>query len=90
MAVRLRLRRMGSKKRPFYRVVASDPRYQRDGRFIEVIGTYDPIKENAGTTIDEVKALEWLNKGALPTDTVRNIFSETGIMKKFHDMKSGK
>ena len=90
MAVKLRLRRMGSKKKPFYRVVAADARYQRDGRFIEIVGTYDPIKDNAGTKIDEEKALEWLKKGAIPTDTVKNILSEAGIMKKFRDIKSGK
>ena len=90
MAVKLRLRRMGAKKRPSYRIVAPDSRYQRDGRFIEVIGTYDPIKDNAGTKIDEEKTLEWLNKGAIPTDTVKNLLSEAGIMKKFHDMKKVK
>lgn len=90
MAVKLRLRRMGAKKRPFYRIVASDSRYQRDGRFIEVIGTYNPIEENSETIIDEEKALNWLKSGAVPTDTVKDIFSKAGIMKKFHDTKVGK
>ena len=90
MAVKLRLRRMGAKKRPFYRIVASDSRYQRDGRFIEIIGTYNPIDEKSETIIDEEKALNWLKNGATPTDTVKDIFSKAGIMKKFHDIKTGK
>lgn len=90
MAVKLRLKRMGSKKRPFYRIVVSDSRNQRDGKFIELIGTYDPIKDNADVKIDEEKAIKWLNNGAIPTDTVRDILSKNGIMKKFHEMKNGK
>ena len=90
MAVKLRLKRMGAKKRPFYRIVASDSRSPRDGRFIETVGTYDPIVEPAEIKIDEEKALKWLKDGATPTDTVRNLFSKTGIMKKFHDEKRGK
>ena len=90
MAVKLRLRRMGAKKRPFYRIVAADARYQRDGRFIEIIGTYDPIGVNSETKIDEEKAMNWLKVGAVPTDTVKDIFSKAGIMKKVHDAKNGK
>ena len=90
MAVKIRLKRMGAKKRPFYRIVASDSRSPRDGRFIETVGTYDPIVEPAEIKIDEEKALKWLKDGATPTDTVRNLFSKTGIMKKFHDEKRGK
>ncbi len=90
MAVKLRLKRMGAKKRPFYRIVASDSRSPRDGRFIETVGTYNPIIEPAEIKIDEEKALKWLKDGATPTDTVRNLFSKTGIMKKFHDEKRGK
>ncbi len=90
MAVKLRLKRMGAKKRPFYRIVASDSRSPRDGRFIETVGTYNPIVEPAEIKIDEEKALKWLKDGATPTDTVRNLFSKTGIMKKFHDEKRGK
>ncbi len=90
MAVKLRLKRMGAKKRPFYRVVAADSRSPRDGRFIETIGTYNPIANPAEVKIDEQLALKWLNNGAIPTDTVRDLFSKQGIMKKFHDSKMTK
>ncbi len=78
---------MGAKKVPFYRIVAADARVRRDGRDIETIGTYDPTKKPAIINIDEEKALNWLNKGAVPTDTVRNILSQNGIMKKFAESK---
>ena len=87
MAVKLRLKRMGSKQKPFYRIVAADSRFPRDGRFIELVGTYNPIKGQEVVTVDEEKALKWLNNGAEPTDTVRNILSSQGIMKKFNDSK---
>ncbi len=87
MAVKLRLKRMGSKSRPFYRIVAADSRSPRDGKFIETIGTYNPITDKDQIKVDEEKALKWLNNGAIPTDTVRNILSETGTWAKF---KSGK
>ena len=87
MAVKLRLKRMGSKKAPFYRVVAADSRSPRDGRFIETVGTYNPIVEPAEVKIDEEKALNWLSKGAIPTDTVRDLFRSQGIMEKFHNSK---
>ncbi len=90
MAVKLRLKRMGAKKRPFYRIVAADSRSPRDGRFIETIGTYNPITEPAEVKINEEIALKWLSTGAIPTDTVRDLFSKQGIMKKFHEQKSGK
>lgn len=90
MAVKLRLMRMGAKKRPFYRIVAADSRYPRDGKFIEVVGTYNPVVENDSLKIDEEKAIKWLNTGALPTDTVRNLFSKAGVMEKFHNSKLGK
>lgn len=90
MAVKLRLKRMGSKQKPFYRIVAADARSPRDGRFIETIGTYDPIKGNDVVTIDEEKALKWLNNGAQPTDTVRNILSKNGIMTKYAESKNKK
>ena len=92
MAVKLRLKRMGSKKKPFYRVVAADSRTKRDGETIEDIGIYNPITEPATVKIDEEKALAWLKNGAQPTDTVRDLFSKEGIMKKFHEskMKKGK
>lgn len=87
MAVKLRLKRMGAKKRPFYRIVAADSRVTRDGKFIELIGTYNPIVEPAEIKINEEIALKWLNTGATPTDTVRDLFSKQGIMKKFHESK---
>ncbi len=90
MAVKLRLKRMGAKKRPFYRIVAADSRSPRDGRFIEEVGYYNPIETPAVVKIDEEKALAWLSNGAIPTDTVRNLFSEQGIMKKFHETKMTK
>ena len=83
MAVKLRLKRMGSKKKPFYRIVAADSRSPRDGRFIETIGTYNSIKSPAELTIDEEKALKWLNNGAIPTDTVKNLFTQKGINAKY-------
>ncbi len=87
MAVKLRLKRMGAKQRPFYRVVAADSRFPRDGRFLEVVGTYNPIMKPAEIKIDEEKALYWLSQGAQPTETVKNIFSKEGIMKKFAESK---
>ena len=90
MAVKLRLKRMGSKKRPFYRVVAADSRSPRDGRFIEEVGYYNPITEPAEVKINEEIALKWLKNGAEPTDTVRDLFSKQGIMKKFHESKMTK
>ena len=75
MAVKLRLKRMGAKKRPFYRIVAADSRSPRDGRFIEQVGYYNPIEEPAVIKIDEELAMKWLKNGAIPTDTVRNLFS---------------
>ena len=85
MAVKLRLTRMGAKKRPTYRIVATGSRRPRDGQYLELIGTYQPLDEQV--KIDEEKALKWLNTGAIPTDTVRNLFSKEGIMKKFADSK---
>jgi small subunit ribosomal protein S16 len=90
MAVKLRLKRMGAKKRPFYRIVAADSRAPRDGRFIEEIGYYNPIETPAVVKIDEEKAQKWLSTGAIPTDTVRDLFSKQGIMKKFHESKMTK
>ena len=82
MAVKLRLKRMGSKQKPFYRVVAADSRSPRDGRFIETVGTYNPIKQPAEVNIDEEKANKWLNNGAQPTDTVKALLSKAGILAK--------
>ena len=87
MAVKLRLKRMGGKQKPFYRIVAADSRFPRDGRFIESVGTYDPIKGREVVSVDEEKVLTWLNNGAEPTDTVRNILSRQGIMKKYAESK---
>ncbi len=90
MAVKIRLKRMGAKKKPFYRIVAADSRSPRDGRFIEVIGTYNPLVTPAEVKIDENLAMKWLKTGATPTDTVRNILSKNGIMAKFAKEKQGK
>ena len=87
MAVKLRLKRMGSKQKPFYRVVAADSRSPRDGRFIETVGTYDPVKKEESITIDEEKALKWLNNGAQPTDTVNNLLTKKGIWAKYKNTK---
>ena len=87
MAVKLRLKRMGSKQKPFYRVVAPDSRSPRDGRFIETVGTYDPVKKEESITIDEEKALKWLNNGAQPTDTVKNLLTKKGIWAKYKNTK---
>jgi len=88
--VKLRLKRLGAKKAPFYRIVAADSRARRDGRDIETIGYYDPTKNPIIVKIDEEKALKWLNDGAAPSDTVRSILSANGIMKKFADAKKSK
>jgi small subunit ribosomal protein S16 len=87
MATRIRLKRIGAHKAPFYRVVVSDSRSPRDGRFIEEIGTYNPVTQPAVVNIDEEKALKWLQTGAQASDTVRSLFSQAGIMKKFHESK---
>ncbi len=89
MAVKLRLTRMGAKKKPLYRIVASDSRRPRDGKYIELIGTYNPNTNPADVKIDKEVALKWLNNGAIPTDTVRNMFSKAGIMKDFAESKKG-
>jgi small subunit ribosomal protein S16 len=87
MAVKIRLNRMGAKKNPFYRVVVADSRAPRDGRFIEILGNYDPSKQPAVVNLDEAKVLDLMNKGAQPTDTVKNLFSKQGIMAKFAESK---
>ncbi len=80
MAVKIRLRRMGAKKAPFYRVVVADSRYPRDGRFIEEIGTYNPLTDPATVKIDAEMAKKWLANGAQPTDTVKALLKKQGIM----------
>lgn len=90
MAVKMRLKRMGAKKRPFYRIVVADSRFPRDGRFIEEVGYYNPIENPSIVKIDKELALKWLNNGATPTDTVRDILSKEGILKEFHESKMSK
>ena len=80
MAVKIRLRRMGAKKAPFYRVVVADSRYPRDGRFIEELGYYDPTKEPSVVKIDGDKAKEWMANGAQPTDTVRALLKKVDVL----------
>ncbi|PWA13480.1 30S ribosomal protein S16 [Pueribacillus theae] len=90
MAVKIRLKRIGAKKAPFYRLVVADSRSPRDGRFIEEIGYYNPVKSPVEVKIDEEKALQWMLKGAKPSDTVRNLFSKAGLMEKLHNTKHAK
>lgn len=80
MAVKMRLHRMGAKKNPFYRIVVADSRYPRDGRFIEELGTYNPLKEPSEVKVDADKAKEWIAKGAQPTDTVKALLKKEGIL----------
>ena len=80
MAVKIRLRRMGAKKAPFYRIVVADSRYPRNGRFIEEIGNYDPMKEPAVLNVDNDKAAQWIKNGAQPTDTVRDLLKRSGAI----------
>ncbi|NLJ33003.1 MAG: 30S ribosomal protein S16 [Firmicutes bacterium] len=88
MAVRIRLRRMGAKKAPFYRLVVADSRKARVGKVIESIGYYDPTTDPTVVKIDEEKALNWLRKGAQPSETVRSLFKNAGIMEKFASTKN--
>ncbi|UCZ51749.1 30S ribosomal protein S16 [Bacillus shivajii] len=90
MAVKIRLKRMGAKKSPFYRVVVANSRSPRDGRFIEELGTYNPLKNPVEFNVDEDKALKWMMDGAKPSDTVRNLFSNVGLMEKLHNAKNEK
>ena len=87
MSVKIRLKRMGSKKKPFYRINVADSRSPRDGRFIAQVGTYNPLTEPAQVKLEEEDILGWLNNGAQPSDTVKNILSKAGIMKKYHEAK---
>lgn len=90
MAVKIRLTRMGSKKRPSYRIVATDSRSPRDGKYLELIGFYNPLTNPAEVKINEEVALKWLNNGAILTDTARDLLSKAGIMKKFHEERQSK
>ncbi|MCX5780552.1 MAG: 30S ribosomal protein S16 [Firmicutes bacterium] len=87
MATKIRLKRMGAKKNPFYRVVVADSRTPRDGRFIEEIGYYDPATDPATIKIDEEKALKWLATGAKPSDTAKSLLQKQGIMSKFAESR---
>ncbi len=87
MAVRLRLARGGRHKRPFYRVVAADARMPRDGRFLEVLGTFDPLKNPAMPELKQERVLEWLKKGAQPSVTVRTLLRRSGLWKQFTESK---
>ena len=89
MAVKLRLRRMGRKKKPYYRIIAADSRSPRDGRFIEEIGVYNPISEPATIEVKQDRALYWLSQGAIPTETVNSLFRKTGINLRFDLKKRG-
>ncbi len=89
MAVKLRLVRMGKKKQPTYRVVAADSRSPRNGRFIEILGTYEPRAEPSVVNIDDDKALAWLTKGARPTETVEKLLRITGTWERFESQRSG-
>ena len=80
MAVKIRLRRMGAKKSPFYRIVVADSRYPRDGRFIEEIGYYNPTEEPSVVKVDPEKAKKWIANGAQPTDTVKALFKKHGVL----------
>lgn len=82
MSVKIRLRRMGAKKAPFYRVVVADSRSPRDGRFIDELGYYNPVKNPAIIEINAEKALDWLGKGAQPTETVKSLFTKAGVYAK--------
>ena len=88
MAVHLRLTRCGRHKRPFYRVVAADSRMRRDGRFLEIVGTYDPLKASEKADFKQERILDWLQKGAQPTDPVRALLRRAGIMKAFAASKN--
>ena len=80
MAVKIRLRRMGAKKAPFYRIVVADSRFPRDGRFIEEIGYYNPLTDPAEVKVDADKAKDWISKGAQPTDTVKALLKKNGVL----------
>ncbi|APT14575.1 30S ribosomal protein S16 [Lactobacillus jensenii] len=90
MAVKIRMRRMGSKRKPFYRIVVADSRAPRDGRFIEEVGYYNPVSQPKELKLDEEKVFAWLQKGAQPSDTVRSLLSGAGLMQKLHDAKYNK
>jgi len=85
MATRIRLRRMGAKKNPFYRLVVADSRYPRDGRFIEEIGYYDPTKNPSVIQVNEERALHWLKVGAQPSETAKSVLNKAGVIAKLSE-----
>ncbi|ACL69487.1 30S ribosomal protein S16 [Halothermothrix orenii] len=87
MAVKIRLRRMGSKRNAHYRLVVADSRKPRDGRFVEEIGYYNPTTEPATVKVDEEKAIKWLKNGAQPSNTVRSLLKKTGVLAKFREQQ---
>lgn len=90
MAVKIRLKRMGSKRKPFYRIVVADSRSPRDGRFIEAVGYYNPLTNPVDLKLNEEDILNWLQKGAQPSDTVRNLLGSKSIMQKYHEARFAK
>lgn len=90
MSVKIRMKRMGSKKRPFYRIVVADSRSPRDGRFIQQVGYYNPLTKPIDLKLEEEVIMDWLQKGAQPSDTVRNLLSKQGIMQKYHEARFAK
>jgi len=90
VAVRLRLTRVGKKKQPTYRIVAADARSPRDGKYLEIVGTYDPRREPSAITVDNDKAIEWLRKGAQPSERVEKLLKISGAWDEFHASKAGK
>ena len=90
VAVKIRLKRMGSKRKPFYRIVVADSRSPRDGRFIEAVGYYNPLTNPVDLKLNEEDILNWLQKGAQPSDTVRNLLGSKGIMQKYHAARFAK
>ena len=89
MSVKIRMRRMGSKRKPFYRIVVADSRMPRDGRFIEEVGYYNPLTNPDEVKLEEDKIFEWLEKGAQPSDTVRSLLSKAGLMTRYHEVWEG-
>ena len=90
VAVKIRLKRMGSKRKPFYRIVVADSRSPRDGRFIEAVGYYNPLTNPVDLKLNEEDILNWLQKGAQPSHTVRNLLDSKGIMQKYHEARFAK
>lgn len=88
MPVRIRLRRMGAKKRPFYRLVVANSTSPRDGRFIETLGYYDPLTDPATVRVDEERAILWLSRGAQPSDTAAHLLKQQGILDRFQELKA--